>query len=141
VVEINGLELEMHTLLSDQMETLLAQRRRRIKEEADRLQQLSCEWSPCLPITQRSRLGAQHRELILGADIQSRSQAVFADVQDDFYDIKKILSRFEEWRRSYSESYHNAYISLCLPKLLNPIIRHQLLVWNPLKVSGYVKNA
>ncbi|MEQ2205591.1 hypothetical protein XENOCAPTIV_004644 [Xenoophorus captivus] len=78
---------------------------------------------------------------LVESDIQSRSQAVFADVQDDFYDIKKILSRFEEWRRSYSESYHNAYISLCLPKLLNPIIRQQLLVWNPLKVSGYVKNA
>lgn len=68
------------------------------------------------------------------ADILSKSQAVFSDVQDDFSDVKKILSRFEEWRGSYSDSYHSAYISLCLPKLLNPIIRHQLLGWNPLKV-------
>lgn len=68
------------------------------------------------------------------ADIQARSKLVFSDVQDDFCNVKKILSRFEEWRGSYSESYHNAYISLCLPKLLNPIIRHQLLAWNPLKV-------
>lgn len=68
------------------------------------------------------------------ADIQSRSQDVFSDVQDDFCSVKNILARFEEWRRSYSESYHNAYISLCIPKLLNPIIRHQLLSWNPLKV-------
>lgn len=68
------------------------------------------------------------------ADILLRSQAVFSDVQDEFSDVKKILSRFEEWRGSYSDSYHSAYISLCLPKLLNPIIRHQLLAWNPLKV-------
>lgn len=59
---------------------------------------------------------------------------MFCDVQDEFCDVKKILSHFEEWRGSYSDSYHNAYISLCLPKLLNPIIRHQLLAWNPLKV-------
>ncbi|KAF6731126.1 GC-rich sequence DNA-binding factor 2 [Oryzias melastigma] len=69
------------------------------------------------------------------ADIQSRSKDVFSDVQDDFCCVKNILARFEEWRRSYSESYHNAYISLCLPKLLNPIIRHQLLSWNPLQSS------
>lgn len=67
-------------------------------------------------------------------DVMQRAQAVFADVQDEFCDVKKILSRFEEWRGSYADSYHSAYISLCLPKLLNPIIRHQLLVWNPLKV-------
>lgn len=72
------------------------------------------------------------------ADILSSSQGVFSDVQDDFCDVKKILSRFEEWRTSYSDSYHSAYISLCLPKLLNPIIRHQLLAWNPLKVANWV---
>uniref|UniRef100_A0A3B3BVQ8 GC-rich sequence DNA-binding factor 2 n=1 Tax=Oryzias melastigma TaxID=30732 RepID=A0A3B3BVQ8_ORYME len=116
VVEINALEVELHTLLSDQMEALLAQTRERIKEQADRLQQLSCESSL--------------------SDIQSRSKDVFSDVQDDFCCVKNILARFEEWRRSYSESYHNAYISLCLPKLLNPIIRHQLLSWNPLQESS-----
>uniref|UniRef100_A0A3P9GYT1 GC-rich sequence DNA-binding factor 2 n=1 Tax=Oryzias latipes TaxID=8090 RepID=A0A3P9GYT1_ORYLA len=68
--------------------------------------------------------------------LPSRSLDVFSDVQDDFCCVKNILARFEEWRRSYSESYHNAYISLCIPKLLNPIIRHQLLSWNPLKESS-----
>ncbi|KAM4744135.1 intron Large complex component GCFC2 isoform 2-T2 [Anableps anableps] len=166
IVEINALELEMHTLLSDQMEALLAQRRKRIKEEADRLQQLSynteeqaassaqgtdiqCEMDSAINpeedfyFPEDAEPSAEEVEQLQKriADIQSRSQAVFADVQDDFCDVKKILSRFEEWRRSYSESYHNAYISLCLPKLLNPIIRHQLLMWNPLKdVGGEFEN-
>lgn len=73
------------------------------------------------------------------ANILLKSQAVFSDVQDEFCDVKKILSRFEEWRGSYSDSYHNAYIALCLPKLLNPIIRHQLLAWDPLKVPKYME--
>lgn len=67
------------------------------------------------------------------AEILLRAQEVFSDVQTEFSDVKKILSRFEEWRGCYSDSYHSAYISLCLPKLLNPIIRHHLLAWNPLK--------
>uniref|UniRef100_A0A3P8PBC9 GCF C-terminal domain-containing protein n=1 Tax=Astatotilapia calliptera TaxID=8154 RepID=A0A3P8PBC9_ASTCA len=138
VVEINSLELELHTLLSDQMEALLAQRREKIKEQADHLQQLSCD---------EVNVGVKTEEdFDMAEDTQpsaeeQESKAVFSDVQEDFCSVKKILSRFEEWRECYSESYHNAYISLCLPKLLNPIIRHQLLAWNPLKdTSGDFEN-
>uniref|UniRef100_A0A3Q0RLD1 GC-rich sequence DNA-binding factor 2 n=1 Tax=Amphilophus citrinellus TaxID=61819 RepID=A0A3Q0RLD1_AMPCI len=145
VVEINSLELELHTLLSDQLEALLAQRQEKIKEQADRLQQLSLYLFLCCSVgvktdedfdtPEDTQPSAEEEEQLQKktADILLRSQKVFSDVQDDFCNVKKILSRFEEWRGCYSESYHNAYISLCLPKLLNPIIRHQLLAWNPLK--------
>ncbi|XP_045887816.1 GC-rich sequence DNA-binding factor 2 [Micropterus dolomieu] len=155
VVEINSLELELHALLSDQTEVLLAQRRQRIKEQAGRLQQLSYAESENssngtetqgevdtgvkaeedFDIPEDTQLSTEEEEQLQKkkADILLRSQAVFSDVQDEFCDVKKVLSRFEEWRGSYSDSYHSAYISLCLPKLLNPIIRLQLLAWNPLK--------
>uniref|UniRef100_I3KKD9 GC-rich sequence DNA-binding factor 2 n=1 Tax=Oreochromis niloticus TaxID=8128 RepID=I3KKD9_ORENI len=150
VVEINSLELELHTLLSDQMEALLAQRREKIKEQADHLQQLSCDevsvggkTEEDFDMPEDTQPSAEEEEQLQKkiADILLRSKAVFSDVQEDFCNVKKILSRFEEWRECYSESYHNAYISLCLPKLLNPIIRHQLLAWNPLKdTSGDFEN-
>ncbi|XP_041652136.1 GC-rich sequence DNA-binding factor 2 [Cheilinus undulatus] len=166
VVEINSLELELHTLLCDQMEALTAQRRLSIKEQADHLQQLSygkdeqsegsangtqsqikedsdIKAEEDLNIPEDAQPSAEEEEQLQKkkADITSRSQAVFSDVQDDFCDVKKILSRFEEWRGCYSDTYHNAYISLCLPKLLNPIIRHQLLAWNPVKDdSGEFEN-
>ncbi|XP_041798299.1 GC-rich sequence DNA-binding factor 2 isoform X2 [Chelmon rostratus] len=158
VVEINSLELELHTLLSDQMEALLVQRRQRTKEQADSLQQLSyctdeqsgnsgngtetqseadtvVKTEDDSDIPEDTQLSAEEEEQLQKktADILLRSQAVFSDVQDEFCNVKKILSRFEEWRGSYSDSYYSAYISLCLPKLMNPIIRHQLLGWNPLK--------
>ncbi|XP_034742423.1 GC-rich sequence DNA-binding factor 2 isoform X2 [Etheostoma cragini] len=152
IVEINSLELDLHSLLSGQMDALLAQRRQRTKEQADRLQQLSYGTSASgtesqgeansavkaeedLDIPEDTQPSAEEEEQVQKkiADILLRSQTVFSDVQDDFSDVKKILSHFEEWRGSYSDSYHSAYISLCLPKLLNPIIRHQLLAWNPLK--------
>ena len=45
VVEINSLELELHTLLSEQMESLLAHRRKSVREQAAHLQQLTREWN------------------------------------------------------------------------------------------------
>uniref|UniRef100_A0A8C7FEY5 GC-rich sequence DNA-binding factor 2 n=1 Tax=Oncorhynchus kisutch TaxID=8019 RepID=A0A8C7FEY5_ONCKI len=151
VVEINSVEVDMHTLLSDQAEVLLSRRREAIRQESSCLQQLSCE---CLCLcTMSSGEPGEEEYGSLTADsepspeeeaelqrareeILSRSQDVFCDVQEDFWEVKKVLSRFNEWRVAFSESYHSAYISLCLPKLLNPLIRHQLLGWNPLQAAG-----
>lgn len=159
VVEINALELELHTLLSDQMEALLAQRRQAVREQAAHLQQLSYsvdeqtgnsangtevqgqggtevqsqEGFDDIPKDTHPSSEEEEQLKRKTADILLKSQAVFSDVQDEFCDVKKILSHFEEWRGAFSDSYHSAYISLCLPKLLNPVIRHQLLTWNPLK--------
>ncbi|KAK6307586.1 hypothetical protein J4Q44_G00227340 [Coregonus suidteri] len=161
IVEINSVEVDMHTLLSEQAEALLSRRREAIQQESSRLQQLSYATDPhCEGDSGESVNGKQNKiepgekdygslpadselspkeeaELQKGrAEILSRSQGVFCDVQEDFWEVKKVLSRFDEWRGAFSESYHPAYISLCLPKLLNPLIRHQLLGWNPLHAAG-----
>ncbi|XP_010016323.1 PREDICTED: GC-rich sequence DNA-binding factor 2, partial [Nestor notabilis] len=61
------------------------------------------------------------------------SRKVFEDVHADFCDIRKILLKFQEWKEKLPDSYCDAYISFCLPKLLNPLIRIQLMNWNPLE--------
>lgn len=61
------------------------------------------------------------------------SRKIFEDVHADFCDIRKILLKFQEWREKFPDSYCDAYISFCLPKLLNPLIRVQLISWNPLE--------
>ncbi|KFO86586.1 GC-rich sequence DNA-binding factor 2, partial [Buceros rhinoceros silvestris] len=63
------------------------------------------------------------------------SRKVFEDVHADFCDIRKILLKFQEWKEKFPDSYCEAYISFCLPKLLNPLIRVQLINWNPLEVG------
>uniref|UniRef100_A0A8C8HWB8 GCF C-terminal domain-containing protein n=1 Tax=Oncorhynchus tshawytscha TaxID=74940 RepID=A0A8C8HWB8_ONCTS len=164
VVEINSVEVDMHTLLSDQAEVLLSRRREAILQESSCLQQLSYATDPQREgdtgesgneETNKSESGEpgeggygsltadsepspeEEAELQRAREeILSRSQDVFCDVQEDFWEVKKVLSRFNEWRVAFSESYHSAYISLCLPKLLNPLIRHQLLGWNPLQAAG-----
>ncbi|TSO67475.1 RAS guanyl-releasing protein 1 [Bagarius yarrelli] len=152
---INSVELDVHSLYIDQAEALLSQRRKSVQERSRHLQQLTYS----NPEAQGKTSTSVDSELLqengvsvpadLGptaeeeAELQSKkkdllkaSQEIFSDVQDDFADVKKILARFNEWRVSFPESYSSAYISLCLPKLLAPIIRHQLIVWNPLKAES-----
>jgi len=59
---------------------------------------------------------------------------VFDDVHEDFGTIEGILARFEEWRDSDFDSYKESYAFLCLPKCIAPIIRLQIIGWDPLKV-------
>ncbi|KAM9020884.1 PAX3- and PAX7-binding protein 1 isoform 3-T3 [Ara ararauna] len=65
--------------------------------------------------------------------ILKESSKVFEDVLESFYSIDCIKSQFEAWRSKYFASYKDAYIGLCLPKLFNPLIRLQLLIWTPLE--------
>ncbi|CAH8601535.1 unnamed protein product [Schistosoma mattheei] len=60
------------------------------------------------------------------------ANALFEDVVEEFCELPLILERFIEWRNKYPESYQQAYVSLCLPQLFSPIIRIQLIGWNPL---------
>ncbi|NWJ10498.1 GCFC2 factor, partial [Crypturellus undulatus] len=67
-------------------------------------------------------------------DILEDSRKIFEDVRAEFSDIGQILLKFQEWKEKFPDSYCDAYISLCLPKLLNPLIRAQLISWNPLEL-------
>ncbi|XP_055792798.1 PAX3- and PAX7-binding protein 1 [Salvelinus fontinalis] len=65
--------------------------------------------------------------------IVCESKKVFEDVLEDFHSLDSIKSRFEVWRHLYFTCYRDAYIGLCLPKLFNPLVRLQLITWNPLQ--------
>lgn len=51
---------------------------------------------------------------------------------DDFSKIFSVVAHFREWKYNFPTSYNQAYISLCLPKLLAPYVSLQLASWNPL---------
>lgn len=64
--------------------------------------------------------------------IESDARHVFEDVVDEFIAIDEILKRFADWRRTDKTAYVEAYANMCLPKILAPIIRMNMLMWNPL---------
>lgn len=71
-------------------------------------------------------------------EVTSQQEAIFCDVIDDFSDIFSVAIRFREWKYNFTRSYKQAYISLCVPKLLGPYISLQLISWNPVNISGCV---
>ncbi|XP_029847365.3 PAX3- and PAX7-binding protein 1 [Ixodes scapularis] len=56
---------------------------------------------------------------------------VFEDVTEDFSSVTALKLKFERWKLEFEESYEQAYIPLCLVKLLVPFVRLQLVTWNP----------
>ena len=62
------------------------------------------------------------------------AENIFEDVVNDFTSIHEIMSRFEQWKYGFHDSYKEAYLGLCLPKLFAPFIKLELLNWNPLEV-------
>lgn len=68
----------------------------------------------------------------ISADLSS----LFDDVVDEFHEVSRIKARFESWRAKQRDSYEEAYIGLCLPKLFTPLVRLKLISWNPLEVRS-----
>uniref|UniRef100_A0A5K3F6Z1 GCFC domain-containing protein n=1 Tax=Mesocestoides corti TaxID=53468 RepID=A0A5K3F6Z1_MESCO len=69
------------------------------------------------------------------ADIKNDAEHIFDDVVEEFCAIACILRRFAEWRERLARTYAQAYIPMCLPQLLAPLIRLQVLTWNPLEAN------
>ena len=67
--------------------------------------------------------------------IRDEATKLFEDVIEDFGNIKPIIDRFELWKYGFSDTYKQAFVHLCLPKLVLPFARVQLLNWNPLEVN------
>ena len=74
---------------------------------------------------------------ILSIDnVLEESKTIFEDVRADCCDIRKILLKFQERKEKFPNPYCDAYIGFCLPKLLNPWVRVQLINWSPLEVGA-----
>ena len=65
--------------------------------------------------------------------LKDLKENIFTDVLEDFYNFNLIKMRFEKWKKLNEESYRNAFVSLSLPKLFSPLIRFELIDWNPLE--------
>lgn len=57
------------------------------------------------------------------------------DVLDEFISVDVILQHMLEWKNKYLNSYIEAYVNVCLPKLVGPYVRLEMLMWNPLEVN------
>ncbi|XP_075732392.1 PAX3- and PAX7-binding protein 1-like [Rhipicephalus microplus] len=70
----------------------------------------------------------KERELIL-----DDARHVFEDVTEQFSSVTALKQKFERWKGDFGKSYEQAYIPLCLVKLLVSFVRLQMVAWNPIE--------
>ena len=71
-------------------------------------------------------------------DVETQARTTLEDVVADFSSLREVMSRFEEWKEQDPESYSDAYVSLTLCKIFSPLIRLQILFWNPFSVRNHI---
>ncbi|KAG7554614.1 GC-rich sequence DNA-binding factor-like domain [Arabidopsis suecica] len=57
---------------------------------------------------------------------------VFSDASEEYSQLSRVKARFERWKRDYSSTYRDAYMSLTVPSIFSPYVRLELLKWDPL---------
>ncbi|XP_028158674.1 PAX3- and PAX7-binding protein 1-like [Ostrinia furnacalis] len=64
--------------------------------------------------------------------IKSGREQLFADALPAWRSVRGVCARLARFRRRDPTLYSDAYVAACLPRLLAPYVRHQLILWNPL---------
>lgn len=69
-------------------------------------------------------------------EVRDASITAFEDTLTDFCNLKIILERLADFRSKYPISYSQSHISSQIAKLLGPIVRLDVVSWDPLKTSN-----
>lgn len=73
---------------------------------------------------------------------------IFSDADEEFSQLSAVKEKFEIWKKEYSSTYRDAYMSLSIPAIFSPYVRLELLKWDPLhqdsdffNMKWYVRSA
>lgn len=58
---------------------------------------------------------------------------------EEYSSIASILIKFEQWRETDLTAYTEAYATLCLPKVVSPLVRLNLVFWDPLNDNSDIE--
>ncbi|KFM74139.1 GC-rich sequence DNA-binding factor 1, partial [Stegodyphus mimosarum] len=65
-------------------------------------------------------------------NIIEEANSVFEDVVEEFGTLEGVMINFEKWKYEQIDSYCEAFVPLCLPKIFGTFVKLALLDWNPL---------
>ena len=72
-------------------------------------------------------------------DVENQARTIMVDVVEDFSTFDAVLERVEEWKRTDAVAYSDSYVSLCVHKLLAPLVTLKLLFFNPLEEHASIE--
>lgn len=73
--------------------------------------------------------------VLFSEEIRKEIENVFDDVSEEFSQCRNVKKIFEQWKFNETDSYNDAFIEICLPKVFSPIIRKEIVEWNPIEVK------
>ncbi|XP_029673809.1 PAX3- and PAX7-binding protein 1 [Formica exsecta] len=129
-----GPEVEAHVRRATEREGRRA-RRRRARELASNMPKHIDGMSSDDEVTEQQNLAFKQAK----DEIDNDCKSIFSDVMEEYCTVRGILSKFELWRETDIDAYTEAYVSLCIPKIISPIIRLQLVGWNPIMESADIE--
>jgi GC-rich sequence DNA-binding factor len=110
-----------------------ARKRRKARSDSKRMQQsvtnehqVEGESSTDESDSEATAYKSNREELLRTAD------QVFSDAADEYSQLSAVKLRFDTWKKDYSASYRDAYMSLSVPNIFSPYVRLELLKWDPL---------
>jgi len=65
-------------------------------------------------------------------DVENQARTVMSDVVEEFSSLEYVCERLQQWRKDDISAYTDAFVPMCLPKIISPLVRLQILFWNPL---------
>ncbi|CAF2900493.1 unnamed protein product [Rotaria sp. Silwood2] len=68
-------------------------------------------------------------------EIVNEAEHLLDDVSDEFSQYRNIKTIFEQWKYQQNETYTDAFIEICLPKVFSPLIRREMIDWKPFEAS------
>ncbi|VVC35828.1 Hypothetical protein CINCED_3A011863 [Cinara cedri] len=72
--------------------------------------------------------------------IKSDSNLLMDDVLEQFASVDLVLKQMLEWKRKHPDTYVEAYVNVCLPNMMGPFVRIEMLTWNPLESDLMFEN-
>lgn len=62
---------------------------------------------------------------------------IFDEVVEEYCELPQILQKFYEWKKKDMNAYKEAYVHLCLPKIISIFVRAQMILWSPFEADHY----
>lgn len=75
--------------------------------------------------------------LMFLAQIKSDATKIFDEVVEEYCELPYILQKFDEWKKKDVNAYKEAYVHLCLPKIVGVFVRAQMILWTPFEADHY----
>jgi GC-rich sequence DNA-binding factor len=62
---------------------------------------------------------------------------IFDEVVEEYCELPQILQRFDEWKKKDINAYKEAYVHLCIPKIVSIFVRAEMILWTPFELDHY----